>query len=127
MRRRRRRLAGAGQRPHLSTATARHAPSPASTARCFAASSSPSRCGSRPSPPRSPGVDEVVGQHLSWGLGLRVDPDGFSMGGLGGSLGAASRLGRYGMGFLPASMGDHDRANRLERALRQCLGLPPLE
>lgn len=77
--------------------------------------------------PQVTGVDEIIGQHLSWGLGLQVDADGFGMGGLGGSLGTASRVGRYGIGFLPAYMSDHDRADRLERVLRECLGLPPLE
>ncbi len=77
--------------------------------------------------PQVTGVDEVVGRHLSWGLGLQVDADGFGMGGIGGSLGAASRVGGYGIGFLPAYMIDHDRADRLERVLRECLGVPPLE
>ena len=49
------------------------------------------------------------------------------MGGIGGSLGAASRSERYGIGFLPAYMIDRGRAGRLERVLRECLGVPPLE
>ncbi len=77
--------------------------------------------------PQVSGVDEVVGRDLSWGLGLQVDADGFGMGGIGGSLGAASRSGRYGIGFLPAYMVDHDRAEHLERVLRESLGVPPLQ
>jgi CubicO group peptidase (beta-lactamase class C family) len=76
--------------------------------------------------PQVSGVDEVVGRHLSWGLGVQVDADGFGMGGVGGSLGAASRSGRYGIGFLPAYMIDHGRADRLELVLTECLGVPPL-
>jgi hypothetical protein len=76
--------------------------------------------------PQVSGVDEVVGQHLSWGFGVQVDADGFGMGGIGGSLGAASRSGRYGIGFLPAYMIDHGRADRLELVLTECLGVPPL-
>ena len=77
--------------------------------------------------PQVSGVEEVVGQHLSWGFRVEVDADGFGMGGIGGSLGAASRSGRYGIGFLPAYMIDRGRADRLERVLRECLGVPPLE
>ena len=77
--------------------------------------------------PQATGVDEVIGRRLSWGLGLQVDEDGFGMGGLGGSIGLASRTGGYGMGFLPAHMSGHCRAERLERVLRECLGVPPLE
>jgi hypothetical protein len=73
------------------------------------------------------GVDEVVGRHLSWGLGVQVDAASFGMGGIGGSLGAASRSGQYGISFLPAYMIDHGRVGRLERVLRECLGVPPLE
>lgn len=77
--------------------------------------------------PQATGVDEVIGRRLSWGLGLQVDEDGFGMGGLGGGVGLASRTGGYGMGFLPAHMSGHGRADRLERVLRECLGVPPLE
>lgn len=77
--------------------------------------------------PQVTGVDAVVGQRLSWGLGLQIDGDGFGMGGIGGSIGAASRTGDYGICFLPAYMSGQDRADRLERVLRECLSVPPLE
>jgi hypothetical protein len=77
--------------------------------------------------PQATGIDEVVGEYLSWGLGLQVDDDGFGMGGVGGAFGGASRTGGYGIGFLPAHMGDHERLDRLEGVLRGCLGVPPLE
>lgn len=77
--------------------------------------------------PQVTGVDEVIGRRLSWGLGFQVDDDGFGMGGIGGSLGAASRTGGYGIGFLPAYMIDRDHDARLEGVLRECLGMPPLD
>jgi CubicO group peptidase (beta-lactamase class C family) len=77
--------------------------------------------------PQTTGIDEVVGEYLSWGLGLQVDEDGFGMGGVGGAFGGASRTGGYGIGFLPAHMGDHERLDRLEGVLRECLRVPPLE
>jgi CubicO group peptidase (beta-lactamase class C family) len=72
------------------------------------------------------GPDRVMGGLNAWGLGFGVDEDGFGMGGLGGSLGWASRSGRYAYGFVTGSMGDHVRSDRVENALRACLGLPPL-
>jgi CubicO group peptidase (beta-lactamase class C family) len=77
--------------------------------------------------PQASGIDEVVGEYLSWGLGLQVDDDGFGMGGVGGAFGGASRTGRYGISFLPAHMDDHERLDRLEEVVRECLGVPPLE
>ena len=77
--------------------------------------------------PQATGIDEVVGEYLSWGLGLQVDDDGFGMGGVGGAFGGASRTGGYGIGFLPAHMGDYDRVDQVEGVLRECLGVSPLE
>ncbi len=72
------------------------------------------------------GEDAVIGADNAWGLGFGVDPDGFGMGGLGGSVGWASTAGSYAFAFLTGSMGNHDRADTVENALRSCLGLPPL-
>ncbi len=76
---------------------------------------------------QSSGVDRVFGFENAWGLGFAVDPDGYGMGGLGGSVGWASTAGGYAYGFVTGSMGSHDRADAVENALRSCLGLPPLE
>jgi CubicO group peptidase (beta-lactamase class C family) len=73
------------------------------------------------------GTDRVFGFDSAWGLGFGVDADGFGMGGLGGSVGWASTAGGYAYGFVTGSMGDHDRSDAVENALRSCLGLPPLE
>ncbi|WP_083419698.1 serine hydrolase domain-containing protein [Pseudofrankia sp. BMG5.36] len=72
------------------------------------------------------GPDRVMGSLNAWGLGFGVDEDGFGMGGLGGSLGWASRSGRYAYAFVTGSMGDHARSDAVENVLRGCLSLPPL-
>jgi hypothetical protein len=69
----------------------------------------------------------VFGFDSAWGLGFAVDADGYGMGGLGGSVGWASTAGGYAYAFVTGSMGDHDRSDAVENALRSCLGLPPLE
>ena len=73
------------------------------------------------------GSDRVFGFDNAWGLGFGVDADGFGMGGLGGSVGCASTVGGYAYGFVTGSMGNHDRSDAVENALRSCLGLSPLE
>jgi CubicO group peptidase (beta-lactamase class C family) len=73
------------------------------------------------------GIDLVIGgPERSWGLGFSLDDDGFGMGGTGGSVGWASVVGEYAIGFVTGSMGNHDRADRLENAFRSCLGLAPI-
>ena len=73
------------------------------------------------------GVDAVMGGETAWGLGVAVDDDGFGMGGTGGNLGWASRVGGYAYGFVTGTVGTHDRSERVENALRDCLGLAALE
>jgi CubicO group peptidase (beta-lactamase class C family) len=68
----------------------------------------------------------VMGGEREWGLGVALDPDGFGMGGLGGSFGWWSEVGQYAVAFLTGHIGDHDRADRLENAVRDVLGLPPV-
>jgi len=48
------------------------------------------------------------------------------MGGLGGSYGGASTAGGYTVGFVTGSVGSHDRVDKLENTLRECLGLGPI-
>jgi CubicO group peptidase (beta-lactamase class C family) len=73
------------------------------------------------------GIDLVIGgPERSWGLGFAVDDDGFGHGGTGGSVGWASVVGGYAYGFVTGSMGDHDRSDRLENAVRSCLGVAPI-
>ena len=72
------------------------------------------------------GTDRVMGDEREWGLGVVLDPDGFGMGGLGGSLGWWSEVGQYAFGFVTGEIAGYDRSERLENAVRDCLGLPPL-
>lgn len=73
------------------------------------------------------GPDAVLGSDTAWGLGVAIDPDGYGMGGTGGSLGWASRAGGYAYGFVTGTVGTHERSDLVENALRDCLGLPALE
>jgi CubicO group peptidase (beta-lactamase class C family) len=68
----------------------------------------------------------VVGGDRAWGLGVGVDEDGHGMGGVGGSFGWWSEAGQYAVGFVTGHIGGHDRGERLENAVRQVLGLPPV-
>lgn len=68
----------------------------------------------------------VMGGDREWGLGVVVDPDGYGMGGLGGSFGWWSEKGQYAVAFLTGHIGNYDRGDRLEAAVREVLGLPPL-
>ena len=68
----------------------------------------------------------VIGGYREWGLGVALDPDGYGMGGLGGSFGWWSEAGQYAAAFLTGHIGDYDRGDRLESVVRDTLGLPPL-
>jgi CubicO group peptidase (beta-lactamase class C family) len=64
------------------------------------------------------GVDRFVGSEVTWSLaGGRVDGNDVGMGGLGGQWGAARRVDRLAWAFLTNHVGDHDRADAVERAL----------
>jgi CubicO group peptidase (beta-lactamase class C family) len=77
--------------------------------------------------PQARGIDRVMGgPERAWGLGFGVDDEGFGMGGIGGSVGWASTRDRYAFAFVTGTMGDHNRADALETAFRDTLGLPPL-
>jgi CubicO group peptidase (beta-lactamase class C family) len=76
--------------------------------------------------PQSTGVDRVFGHEGSWGLGVAVDEDGFGMGGSGGHYGGWSAVGGYALGFVTGTMGTHERVQRIEAALREAIGAPPL-
>ena len=71
-------------------------------------------------------MDRVVGAEVQWGLGFGVDPDGYGMGGLGGSFGWWSENGQYAFGFVTGLVADHERGDRVENAVRDVLGLPPV-
>jgi CubicO group peptidase (beta-lactamase class C family) len=72
------------------------------------------------------GRDLVMGDERDWGLGFGLDADGYGMGGVGGSFGWWSRAGGYAIGFVTGVIADHDRGDRVENAVRACLGLPAI-
>jgi hypothetical protein len=72
------------------------------------------------------GLDRVVGEQRSWGLGVGVEGgDGWGMGGFGGSFGWWSEAGRYAVGFVTGTVPAADLGTRLENVVREVLGLPP--
>jgi CubicO group peptidase (beta-lactamase class C family) len=79
------------------------------------------------SSPQCGGVDLVMGHDVPWGFGVVVDDDGFGMGGTGGHYGGWSHVGGYAFAFVTSVMGTHDRGERLEAAVREVIGAPPLE
>ena len=76
--------------------------------------------------PQCAGPDRVFGEDNVWGLGFGISQDGYGMGGLGGSYGGTSTAGGYTIGFVTGSAGSHDRVDKLENTLRNCLGLAPI-
>ncbi len=78
------------------------------------------------SAPQRTGPDAVLGHEVGWGLGVQIDRDGFGMGGVGGNLGWWCR-DRYSIAYVTRRLGTHDRAFAVEAAVRDALGLPPLE
>jgi CubicO group peptidase (beta-lactamase class C family) len=67
--------------------------------------------------PQWTGVDAVIGQDYSWGLGFALDVDGFGMGGTGGSLGWADPERGIAFGYVATTLGSHDRAEAALAAL----------
>jgi CubicO group peptidase (beta-lactamase class C family) len=71
------------------------------------------------------GVDRVVGDERTWGLGVVVDhSDGWGMGGVGGSLGWWSEAGQYAVGFVSGHLPARDLGEQLENCARRILELP---
>jgi CubicO group peptidase (beta-lactamase class C family) len=73
--------------------------------------------------PQAEGVDELLGEPVSWGLGLHAEDDeGFGMGGVGGSLGYGRRDPEaVSFAYVTSRMGGHERATRCEEAFEQAL------
>jgi len=68
------------------------------------------------------GPDLVVGEPSQWTLGgARLDGPDVGMGGLGGGWACARPSVDLAWAFLTSAMGDHDRAELVERALVGCL------
>ena len=65
--------------------------------------------------------DVLLDQEITWGLGVWVDYDGFGMGGLGGSLGLADPALGLAEAYVTRHLGQHDRAEAMDAALRAAL------
>jgi CubicO group peptidase (beta-lactamase class C family) len=72
--------------------------------------------------PQLVAVDRVLEREVAWGLGPQIDLDegGFGLGGMGGSLGWWSEDG-YALGYVTRRLGGHERADMLDRAVRDVL------
>jgi len=68
------------------------------------------------------GLDLLLERHVSWGFGVQIEPDGFGMAGVGGSLGWGSVEHDFGFAYVTAHMADHDRALACYRSLADTLG-----
>ena len=68
--------------------------------------------------------DVVVGEEITWGLGVWVDNDGFGMGGLGGSLGMADPALGVAEAYVTRYLAGYDRAEAVDTALRAALQVP---
>jgi CubicO group peptidase (beta-lactamase class C family) len=69
------------------------------------------------------GVDRVFGHESAWGLGFGLDDNGYGMGGSGGNYGGACPKEGYAIAFVTGSVGGFDKIDRLDTAVRDCLGL----
>jgi CubicO group peptidase (beta-lactamase class C family) len=65
--------------------------------------------------------DPVIGDEITWGLGVWVEPDGYGMGGIGGSLAMADPALGLAEAYVTPRMGDHARADALDAAVRAAL------
>lgn len=67
--------------------------------------------------PQAVGPDRLLGQHVTWGLGVGMDHGGWGMGGIGGSLGWALPDHGLAWGYATTRIGDFDRALAFEASL----------
>jgi CubicO group peptidase (beta-lactamase class C family) len=67
------------------------------------------------------GPDLVFEEPRTWGLGVWVEPDGYGMGGLGGSLGMADPELGLAEAYVTRFIRDHDRADAMDAAVRAAL------
>jgi CubicO group peptidase (beta-lactamase class C family) len=67
------------------------------------------------------GPDVLLGEDVSWGLGVGVDEHGFGMGGLGGAFGGGDLERRFGFGYVTATMADFDRVELVADTFEACV------
>jgi CubicO group peptidase (beta-lactamase class C family) len=68
--------------------------------------------------PQFEGVDEFIGSHTVWGLGVQIEPDGsWGMGGLGGNAAWADPDRGQAIAYVTRRLGDFAAVERIETAL----------
>jgi len=72
--------------------------------------------------PEMTGPDRLLDMESTWGLGVGFEGDAHGMGGLGGSLAWVDPARGFAYAYLTARLGEHDRAEAVERALLGVLG-----
>lgn len=65
--------------------------------------------------------DRLLGEEVTWGLGVWVDPDGWGMGGIGGSLAMCDPGLGLAEAYVTREMGTHDRLDAIDAALRAAI------
>jgi CubicO group peptidase (beta-lactamase class C family) len=69
------------------------------------------------------GEDRVLERPVRWTLGMQVEDDGsWGMGGIGGSVAYADPGLDMAFAYVTRLLGDHNRADALDSAVRECLG-----
>jgi CubicO group peptidase (beta-lactamase class C family) len=72
--------------------------------------------------PQAQGLDLVLGEEATWGLGFGVFEGGdFGMGGIGGSVGFGNAQRRLGFGYVTRYMAGHERSDAVEAALLEAI------
>ena len=72
--------------------------------------------------PQATGPDRLLGEDVSWGLGVGFDEGGWGMGGIGGSLGWADPARGLALAYATTRIGDYDRALAFEQAVVAAIG-----
>ncbi|MGZ8631024.1 MAG: serine hydrolase domain-containing protein [Actinomycetota bacterium] len=67
------------------------------------------------------GADVLLGDDVSWGLGVGIDEAGFGMGGLGGAYGGGDLPRRFGFGYVTNTMADLARVDVVADAFEACV------
>ena len=67
--------------------------------------------------PQAAGPDRLLGQDVTWGLGVGFEGGGWGMGGIGGSLGWALPARGLALAYATTRIGDFDRALAFEASL----------
>lgn len=72
--------------------------------------------------PQYSGPDLLLGEQVTWTLGMQLDDDGsWGMGGIGGSVGYADPSRGYALSYVTRELGDFARVDAIIEVLHDCL------